>query len=289
MAVATDFQVAAPMRETQANGAAAVDNQRACRQRMREHRYQCDGVQRRRQNRPTCRKRIGGGASWRRDNQSVGTLRKRKNFVNIDFEFDHMGHFARVQHHFINGGADAFLALLLADLHFQQKAFFSDIMPFQHIGKLLLGVIRVEVGEKTEIAAVNADNIDIITGQGARRAKHITVATDHHRQIAILTNFRQRAGSHIFELQFLGNLLFNNDIVAFCAEPAIKHFMCGQCGRVPWVPDNTNTLEMVSHVLRSLWRMNDDNLSRSLESRKLIPIISQVSEMNAKKRGEIHE
>jgi hypothetical protein len=31
--------------------------------------------------------------------------------------------------------------------------------------------------------------------------------------------------------------------------------------------------------------MNDDNL----ESRKLIPIISEVSEMNAEKRGEIHE
>ena len=29
--------------------------------------------------------------------------------------------------------------------------------------------------------------------------------------------------------------------------------------------------------------MNDDNLSCSLESRKLIPIISEVSEMNAKK------
>ena len=35
--------------------------------------------------------------------------------------------------------------------------------------------------------------------------------------------------------------------------------------------------------------MNDDNLSCSLESRKLIAIISEVSEMNAEKRGEIHE
>ena len=32
--------------------------------------------------------------------------------------------------------------------------------------------------------------------------------------------------------------------------------------------------------------MNDDNLSCSLESRKLIPIISEVSEMNAKKNAE---
>ena len=33
----------------------------------------------------------------------------------------------------------------------------------------------------------------------------------------------------------------------------------------------------------------DDNVSASLETLNLIPIISEVSEMNAKKRGEIHE
>lgn len=35
--------------------------------------------------------------------------------------------------------------------------------------------------------------------------------------------------------------------------------------------------------------MNDDNVLASLESRSTIPIISEVSEMNTKKRGEIHE
>ncbi|ADO47375.1 hypothetical protein Entcl_1108 [[Enterobacter] lignolyticus SCF1] len=35
--------------------------------------------------------------------------------------------------------------------------------------------------------------------------------------------------------------------------------------------------------------MNDDNVAASLETRKPIPIISEVSEMNTKKRGEIHE
>lgn len=35
--------------------------------------------------------------------------------------------------------------------------------------------------------------------------------------------------------------------------------------------------------------MNDDNVPASLESRSAIPIISEVSEMNTKKRGEIHE
>ncbi|HCH40453.1 MAG TPA: molecular chaperone GrpE [Enterobacter sp.] len=53
--------------------------------------------------------------------------------------------------------------------------------------------------------------------------------------------------------------------------------------------DNSNTLEMVAHFLKVLVRMNDDNVACSLESRKLIPIISEVSELNAEKRGEIHE
>jgi hypothetical protein len=35
--------------------------------------------------------------------------------------------------------------------------------------------------------------------------------------------------------------------------------------------------------------MCDDNVPASLESRKLIPIISDVSETKTKKRGEIHE
>ena len=48
-----------------------------------------------------------------------------------------MRHFAGVQHHFVDGGADTFLAILLTYLRFQQKAFFGDLVAFEHIGKLL--------------------------------------------------------------------------------------------------------------------------------------------------------
>jgi hypothetical protein len=71
------------------------------------------------------RKRIGGGAGRRGDNQPVGTLGEGKDFIDIDFELNHMRHFAGVQNHFVNGGADALLAILLAHLGFQQKAFFA--------------------------------------------------------------------------------------------------------------------------------------------------------------------
>ncbi|MNR31837.1 hypothetical protein D3C85_1493760 [compost metagenome] len=65
--------------------------------------------------------------------------------------------------------------------------------------------------------------------------------------------------------------------------------MCRQRGRVTWMSDNPNTLEMIIHFLEVLVPNDGDNMLCSLESRKLIPIISEVSEMNAEKRGEIHE
>jgi molecular chaperone GrpE len=65
--------------------------------------------------------------------------------------------------------------------------------------------------------------------------------------------------------------------------------MCRQRSGVARMTDNPNTLEMIIHFLEVLVRMNDDNVACSLESRKLIPIISEVSDMNAEKRGEIHE
>ncbi|AWS95610.1 molecular chaperone GrpE [Citrobacter sp. CRE-46] len=65
--------------------------------------------------------------------------------------------------------------------------------------------------------------------------------------------------------------------------------MCCQCSGVTWMPHNANTLEMIVHFLEVLVTKISDNVSTSLETLNLIPIIIQVSEMNAKKRGEIHE
>ena len=62
--------------------------------------------------------------------------------------------------------------------------------------------------------------------------------------------------------------------------------MCCQCSGVPWVSHNANTLEMIIHFSEVLVAKIDDNVSASLETLKLIPIISEVSEMNAKKTPE---
>ncbi|GHK57852.1 hypothetical protein KPZU09_75880 [Klebsiella pneumoniae] len=131
-----------------------------------------DGVQRRRKDWAAGRQRIGGGAGRSGDNQAIGSLRERKDFVDIDFELNHMRHFAGVQHHFVDGGADTFLAILLTHLGLQQKAFLGDVVAFQHVGELLQGVVRVKIGEKAEVTAVNADDVNVVTG-GVRAAPSI--------------------------------------------------------------------------------------------------------------------
>ena len=73
----------------------------------------------------------------------------------------------------------------------------------------MLRIVWVKVGQETEVAAVNANNLDVITCQGACGAQHIAVATDHHGEIRLLANFRQRAGSDAFKLQLLGDLLLD--------------------------------------------------------------------------------
>ncbi|BCA38538.1 hypothetical protein KATP_10600 [Kluyvera ascorbata] len=65
--------------------------------------------------------------------------------------------------------------------------------------------------------------------------------------------------------------------------------MCCQGRRVTGMSYNTDTLEMIVHFLNVLVPKMGDNVTASLETRNLIPIISEVSEMIAKKRGEIHE
>lgn len=44
-----------------------------------------------------------------------------KDLVDIHFELNHMRYFARMKYHFVNRRADAFLAILLTDLRFQQN------------------------------------------------------------------------------------------------------------------------------------------------------------------------
>lgn len=62
--------------------------------------------------------------------------------------------------------------------------------------------------------------------------------------------------------------------------------MCRECGGMTRMPHNADALEMIIHFSEVLVAKIDDNVSTSLETLNLIPIISEVSEMNAKKNAE---
>lgn len=100
---------------------------------------------------------------------------------------------------------------------------------------MLLGVIGIKVSQETQVATVDSNNFNIVAGERARRAQHITVAANDNREISLLPNLRERASFHILQLQFVSDLLLNDDLVTFCAQPAVEHFMCCQCSGVPWV------------------------------------------------------
>lgn len=197
LAVAADLEIAAARGKAQPDSAAAVDHQRPRRQGMREHRHQRNGVERGGEDRAARRKRVGGRAGRRRDDQAVGALREGEHLVDIDLELDHMRHFTGMQHHLVNRQAEARRALIFADARLEQEAAFDEIVALQHLVQLLLRVVGIEVGEKAEIAAVNTDDFDVVARQHARRAEHIAVAADHHGEVSLLSYLRQRAGLDI--------------------------------------------------------------------------------------------
>lgn len=93
------------------------------------------------EDRPAGGERVGGGAGRRGDDQAVGALREGEAIVDVHLEFDHVRHFAGVQHHFVDGGAEAALLVLFMHDGFQQETLFVDVLAFQHVRQLLQGVV----------------------------------------------------------------------------------------------------------------------------------------------------
>ncbi len=113
----------------------------------------------------------------------------------------------------------------------------------------MLRVVGIEVGEKAEVAAVNADHFDIVARQHARRAEHIAIAADHHGKVRLLSNLRQRASLGILKVELLRDLLLNNHLITFGRQPAPQHLMRGESGRVTRMAYNTNAVKVFVHLV----------------------------------------
>ena len=151
-------------------------------------------------------------------------MREGEAIVDVHLEFDHVRHFAGVQHHFVDGGAEAALLVLFMHDGFQQETLFVDVLAFQHVRQLLQGVVGIEIGEEAEVAAVDPDNLDVVTRQHARGAEHVAVAADHHRQIGALADIR-RCRSRRLSAPIMGDLAFDHHRIAAGDQPVEQHLV----------------------------------------------------------------
>ena len=185
--------------------AIAVHHDGPAGQRMRVHRHDDHGIQLGVHDRPAGGQRVGGGAGRRGDDQAVGLLTADEVAVDEQLELDHLGRLARVQHHIVERIALADGLAVAADLGLQQEAAFLEEAPFQHLGDLDLQLVRLDVGEKTQAATVDAQHRDLVAGQGARGAEHAAVAADHHDQVADLAEDLPRTGLQAMTGQHFGD------------------------------------------------------------------------------------
>lgn len=130
---------------------------------------------------------------------------------------------------------------------------------------------------------VDFNNFNIVMGECVCCVQYIIVVINDYCEISQLFNFCECVSFYIFQLQFVSDLLFNDDFVIFCVQLVVEYFMCCQCSGVLWVFYNVNIFEMIIYFFEVFVVKIDDNVSVFFEILKLIFIISEVSEMNVKK------
>lgn len=101
------------------------------------------------------RQRVGGGTGRCGDDKAVGLLAADELAVDVQLEFDHPRGLARVQHYVVEGIALADGLGVTTDLGLQQEAVFHQVVAVQHFGDLDLQLIRADIGEEPQAAAVD--------------------------------------------------------------------------------------------------------------------------------------
>ncbi|MNE99065.1 hypothetical protein D3C80_1976810 [compost metagenome] len=69
----------------------------------------------------------------------------------------------------------------------------ADVFALQHVIELLQRVIRIQIGQEAQVAAVDTDDFNVIACQNAGCAQHIAVTADDNGEISQFTDLRQAA------------------------------------------------------------------------------------------------
>ena len=167
--------------------AVAIDHDRPTRQRMWVHRHDHDRVKPRMHDRAAGRQRVCGRAGGRCDNQAIGLLRADELAVDVQLELDHAGGLARVQHHVVQRVPCPDRLFVASRMRFEEEAVLQRVLAVEDLGDLFLQLVRPDIGQKAQAAAVDPQHRHTVLGHGTRRTEQAAVAADHDDQIAGFT------------------------------------------------------------------------------------------------------
>ena len=163
---------------------------------------------------------------------------------------DH-GHRARavqlleVRHHIIQRIALPDGLTMTADFGLQQKAVFNQIVTVEHLSHFDFQLVRPNVGQKTQTAAVDPQHRDVMAGQRTGRAQQtaITAHDNHH-----VTDFAEqfaRGSLQAMTGQHLTDRVFKNHV------------------HVPFKQEFFQSANRIEH-LRTAQTTNDDDITKLL-------------------------
>ncbi|MNM96024.1 hypothetical protein D3C81_1084880 [compost metagenome] len=85
-------------------------------------------------------------------------------------------------------------------------------MAVEHFGDLLFQLVRADVGQKAQVAAVDAQHRNVVPGQGAGGAEQAAVATDDDHQVAHFTQQLAGRGLQAMAGQDFGDGVLEDDV-----------------------------------------------------------------------------
>ena len=170
----------------------AGDRDRPVGQRVRAHRHDREHRQRRVQDRPAGRQRVGGGAGRRRHDQAVGAQVVDELAVDAHLELDQaavgaLGDTGVVERPHVEQA-------LVAPPHLggEQQPRLGDVLAVEDRADGVEHGVERDVGEEAEPALIDADQRHVERRQRARDVEHGAVAADHDGQIGELAGSLQR-------------------------------------------------------------------------------------------------
>ena len=176
------------------------------------------------QQRAAGRQRVGRGAGWRGDDQSVGALVGHKTAIDFDPQFDHARSGPPVDHHIVHRGGAEDAAAVANHLGLHHPAPVFVIFAAQHGLERRLEILEGDVGDEAQAALVDADQRHTELGQLPSYAQHGAVAPDHQCQVAMRTDAGHIEHRVLRQAGVAGRVFFQRDIATLSVQKVCNFF-----------------------------------------------------------------